>query len=248
MSNLYFSPKHFLTAACICGAMILPVSSTMAGTGEPATAVSTNDLVAGMTYGDWGAAWWQWAVSIPIEDNPLSGSEGTDCSEGQGSSPVFFLGGTFGDEDEVVETPVIVDVSRECAVPAGSYLFFPIINALTHNADEPFAEAAQREDVASLVTSFVDVDSLKVTVDGKKIQGAKNLIDFRAQSPNFTFTLPENNVISDNSGRFDGTADGYWMMLKPLSLGEHEVRFAGNVVVEGEVVFGLDITYMLTVE
>jgi hypothetical protein len=240
---------RFLTAACVCAAMALPVSSAMAGGGGRAAAVSPNELVAGMSYGDWGAAWWQWAVSIPTENNPLSGSEDSDCTEGQGSSPVFFLGGTFGDTDEVIETPEIVDITRECDVPLGSYLFFPIINVLSHSADEePIeVEALQREDAAFLVANFVDVDSLEVTVDGKTVRGAKNLSEFRAQSPNLPFTLPEDNVLGAAPGRYHGTTDGYWMMLEPLSPGAHEVRFLGNVVVEGEIVFGLDITYDLTI-
>ncbi|MDJ0806849.1 MAG: hypothetical protein QNJ78_08445 [Gammaproteobacteria bacterium] len=254
MNNNYFNPIRLLTAACVCTALTLPVSSAIAKDRDHhgrAEAVSPDEVVAGMNYGGWGAAWWQWAVSIPIEDNPLTASKDTNCSEGQGSSPVFFIGGAFGAEDEVIETPAIFEITRECVVPVGSHIFFPIINAITHNANEDDlieVEAAQREDVASSISNLVDVDSLEVTVDGKKVEDAENLSDFRAQSPNLPFTLPEGNVFEDPPGRYHGTADGYWMMLEPLSPGEHVVRFLGNAVYEGEVVFGLDITYYLTVE
>src|SRR5713101_9232359 len=46
----------------------------------------------GMTYGEWSAAWWQWAFSLPVDHHPLFDT--ADCSAGQ-SGKVWFLGASF---------------------------------------------------------------------------------------------------------------------------------------------------------
>lgn len=70
----------------------------------------------GKTYGQWAAAWWQWALSAPTPVNPLVDPVGADCAAGQSGS-VWFLAGTFGGA-----------VTRTCNVPVGRSLFFPVAN------------------------------------------------------------------------------------------------------------------------
>lgn len=69
----------------------------------------------GQTYGEWTAAWWQWALSIPADRNPLLTS-GEFCGEGQ-SGPVWFYAGNFGWDEE-----------KFCTVPKGKALFMPVYN------------------------------------------------------------------------------------------------------------------------
>jgi len=40
-------------------------------------------------------------------------------------------------------------------------------------------------------------------------------------------------------------ADGYWVMLPPLSAGSHTIHFAGGFTSSG---FSLDVTYNITVQ
>src|SRR4051795_4739769 len=37
----------------------------------------------GATYGQWSAAWWQWALSFPLSDHPLDPARDQPCSAGQ---------------------------------------------------------------------------------------------------------------------------------------------------------------------
>src|SRR5258708_30783707 len=67
------------------------------------------------TYAQWAEAWWQWCFSLPVTAHPLFDT--ADCSAGQAGS-VWFLGGNF------TGTPV----TRNCSVPTGTALFFPILN------------------------------------------------------------------------------------------------------------------------
>lgn len=94
-------------------------------------AIPPGESVFGMSQGDWGAAWWQWAMSMPISFDevdpiihPFNDPTGEACGNGQGDGPVFFLAGTW-----------IGPVERRCKVPAGQALFFPIINVECSTAE-----------------------------------------------------------------------------------------------------------------
>src|ERR1019366_10633013 len=76
----------------------------------------------GRTYGEWSAAWWQWAFSIPVASHPLF--DNGDCSTGR-SGPVWFLGEKFC----MPSSPAGCSgtVTRSCSVPASKALFFCIV-------------------------------------------------------------------------------------------------------------------------
>lgn len=87
----------------------------------------------GKTLGEWSAAWWQWAAAIPTDVNPLLDETGENCDLDQ-SGPVWFLAGTPGGAAE-----------RECTIPAGKAVLFPILNLLFFNCpDEDVSEAEIR--------------------------------------------------------------------------------------------------------
>ena len=51
-----------------------------------------NSKPYGLAYSDWAGKWWQWAISIPSNINPLTDNTGTHCAERQ-QGPVWFLPG-----------------------------------------------------------------------------------------------------------------------------------------------------------
>src|SRR5437588_12909771 len=73
-------------------------------------------LPGGLSYPQWSAKWWQWEWSTPFAINPVFDTTGIDCGVNQ-SGPVWFLAGTSG-----------FNATRNCIVPAGKMIFFPIIN------------------------------------------------------------------------------------------------------------------------
>jgi hypothetical protein len=92
------------------------------------------------------------------------------------------------------------------------------------------------------------VKLVKVTVDGIEVP---NISDYRFQSPLFNLSLPENNVQGVPAQEVQGVSDGYFVMLKPLPRGEHEIRSTGSlaeVTVEGTQNFASDVIYHITVE
>jgi hypothetical protein len=83
-------------------------------------------------------------------------------------------------------------------------------------------------------------------------QPVTNLFDHLERSPEFAFWLPPtNNVVQywgyDLAGTIDpAVADGYWLMLAPLTAGQHVLCFRGTVGAPFN--FSTDVTYSLTVQ
>ena len=205
----------------------------------------------GHTYGEWSAAFWQWATSLPVDNNPLFDAPGTDGSEGQVGN-VWFIGGTF-QSTEVGPGNFVASADRTITIPEGTSLFFPIVNAEADtfaDADpsDPNLDAILRAK-ANALADAINKGKLYLVVDGKKVN---QLAKLRAESPlSLIAPLPENNLygpeFTGEAGAF--VADGYYAMLKPLSVGTHTIEFGGYVNARKllGITFKLDVTYTVTV-
>lgn len=221
--------RRRLAAAALVTVMLVGIPTKAEAKNLNPGVISPKASPHGMTYEEWAARWWQWALSAPVPVNPLLDTTGEDCAVGQ-TGKVWFLAGTLGSGS----------VTRTCTVPVGTALFFPVLNS-AFIATEPFeTESYVHEQVTARVDTY-DVSSLAVEVDGKSIEG---LGSYRAHSPTFDITLPENNLFGAPAGTYGpSAADGYWLMLRPLPPGEHTVHIHG-VFPNGGV---LDVTYTLFV-
>ncbi len=232
--------RHVVTTVgIVVGLALLPASSVSADDDEQAGIYSPEENVFGMSYGDWSAAWWQYVLSIETGANPVFDTTGINCDIAQSSAPVFFLAGAGAEP-----------VTRTCTVPAEKALFIPIINVECSTVEPaPFFGSTAQELRTCVARSIngVDEDTLKATIDGKSVQ---NLTDFRAQSPLFDFTLPAANNFFGLAGVTSGSSmsDGYWLMLKPLSPGNHVIHFEGAYVSGPAAGFSQNVTYNLIVK
>jgi hypothetical protein len=93
--------------------------------------------------------------------------------------------------------------------------------------------------------------SMFATVDKKPVSSQ------RADTPVFTFNLPEDNVFGDPelAGEYTAVADGVSASLPPLSKGKHTIHFGGDFpnapvggCTEGTGAFKEDTTYKLMVQ
>ncbi len=184
----------------------------------------------GVSSGDWGARWWQWALNVPAATNPLFDETGASCAEGQ-AGEVWFLAGNFGGT-----------VVRDCTVPAGKDVFVPVLNSFQCiEADNPYYDTADKI-LAAFDGMFRNVNA-SVQVDGV---AAKDPLSYRARSAAFTLTLAAGNILDAPPGDYPGCfSDGYWVMLRPLSSGQHTIHFTGSMVIPQPM--SLDVTYHLTV-
>lgn len=135
---------------------------------------------------------------------------------------------------------------NECVVPAGKMLFFPLlaIAGLTHQR-EP--EHSLRNYNRSFINSTRE---LQVSIDGTDISTLVSLeprvTPLRAASPAgfFTLDLPENNIFGVAAGQsYEAVADGFYLLVAPLSPGAHTIKF-GRISRN----FAADVTYNLYVE
>jgi hypothetical protein len=217
---------------------LIATSTIRAQTLNPGIIDPTNTY-EGKTYGDWSAAHWQWVYSLPTDKHPLFDTG--DVSVGQ-TGGVWFLGGTYTtttDANGVIYGTAV----RDCTIPQGKALFFPLIDAESSIAEGNGTSYAQL--LASSQALIDGVDTLSCTIDGQTVS---NLTSYRASSDLFTWgPLPTNNVFGDPADFPAGltsqaVADGYYLLLQPLTPGSHSIHFTGGV--PG---FQLNITYNLTV-
>ena len=180
--------------------------------------------VAGRSQAAWSGAWWQWALSQGTNTSPLLDRTGANANVRQ-YGDVFFLSGLLG------YTLDPVTASRTFTVPAGKHLFFPVLNGAADNIDvvPPVSEQQLRDWAAGGFDSYRDVFAV---IDGKPVT---QLTDYRQRSPSYGLVLPKDNVFQPLSpGYQDGVviedqiSDGIWVMLSPLSPGDHTVAFGGK--------------------
>jgi hypothetical protein len=226
-----------LMPAVVLGALLLAGAAGAPG-GKPDNGCLGNPGVLppqsnphGHSYAEWSALWWKWALSMPLDQHPLADT--APCSTGQ-SGGVWFLGGSF----------VSAEAERNCTVPPGKAIFFPVLNTECSTIEpDPFHGDTAAE-LSACAKGWVDGATGVCGVDGVPVQ---NLEMYRVQSPLFTFgPLPANNVLfidvpPGTTGQ--SVSDGYWLMLAPLSVGQHTIDVVG-VFANG---FTFHITYNLMV-
>ncbi|HBP64057.1 MAG TPA: hypothetical protein DD730_07265 [Desulfosporosinus sp.] len=167
----------------------------------------------GKTWEEWTADWWRWALSIPKDRNPGYDETGQKSNANQVDPNVWFLVGTYGGSAE-----------RSFSIPAGKALLFPIINFTTSYAEEP-ALKTESELILRAKTDIDDITHKEASIDGLKLVQVDR---YRVSSQPFDMTLPENNVFGAKAGPTRAVSDGYWIFLKPLSMGEHTIHAAGS--------------------
>lgn len=187
----------------------------------------------GLKYSEWTTKWWQWAYSLPEDDNPVADDTGKNCANNQ-DGPVWFLAGSFGGK-----------VTRECTVPGGVGILVPIINVACDSATEPDLDT--EEELGECAKSDQDtVIEKELSVDRVEIA---NLDEYRFQSALFDLQFPENNIAGVEPQTAKAKSDGYWVLLEPLPPGEHEVHFKAALGDPSDVgsIFAVDVLYHLTV-
>jgi hypothetical protein len=111
-------------AVLAAAALVLTVSPAFA---QSEHVVPPQARPFGRTYGDWSAAWWQYVFSIPTPQNPLFDTTGAQCHVGQSGNVFFLVGSVLGTTDPIV---------RECTIPPGRMLFFPLVTLEDNVAEE----------------------------------------------------------------------------------------------------------------
>lgn len=170
-----------------------------------------DDKPYGLTFGQWTVKWWEWAFSVSITNNPILDETGKFAGINQ-NGPVWFLAGTIGDEKKVAH--------RTCCIPREKAILFPVINYVyTH---EPIFKT-DAELVEYVAKDIDDIVIKQAVVDGILVP----IFRVHAEPHPFFLKVAEENKLNIPIGVNKAAADGYWVFLKPLSQGGHEIYFHG---------------------
>lgn len=202
----------------------------------------------GMSCSQWADAWWQWGWSFSQDINPVLDPTGENAAQGQSGS-IWFLAGTLGWEAE-----------RTVTVPCGKSMLIPVVYSAWINlpalGDAPWSPEQEVFARAYTAGAIDEVVAVFCTIDGAAVQ---NLPAYRCQTPlgeAFMISIPENDIMgvvglpTVDGGTFQaGTygpavQDGIYLMLPPLPVGQHEIRF-GSLALSG---WDMDVTYHMTVQ
>jgi hypothetical protein len=215
----------------------------------------------GKSWEKWTATWCNWLLSIPRHKNPAVDESGKNSSQNQNDANVWFLAGTFGNN---------IPIRRKCTVPKSKAILFPIADK-----EDSFAEDRDlkyEEELAMRARISMDrLICLQLIVDGKRLP---NLREYRVLSEFFDLTFPENSVYEDEVRAgipYRAVCDGYWVFLRPLTIGLHEIYFSAKIflpkddevtkqimnspiyssvaeVIDKNSILNIEVTYELTVK
>ena len=220
---------------------IAAIATSLLATNPNPGIAPPNSKPHGASYAQWSAAWWQWAFSLHayVPLNPLLATGAVDCSYGQ-TSDVWFLVGTVASGNTY----------RNCSIPTGTWLLFPVFDAWCDNVG--VSPPATIDQLKQCAADYVVVTELHASIDGVPVS---NLSAYHAAYAPFGYTVPAvDNMLqyfgADMPGKdwpttyaWPAATDGYWLMLNPLPPGFHTINFGGT----NHYGFQIDITYAITV-
>jgi hypothetical protein len=198
----------------LCGAWVGAALAAPHATPPQPLVLPLTAQVEGKGYAQLSAAWWQWALSLPVE--PYLDPDGRFCALGQ-DGPVWFLAGTDGS----------FDTRRECSVPTGKYLFLPVINMLQQT---PLGVKKGKTVMscdrlqASVAVNNDYLASAVVLIDGVPV---KNVASYRARSDG-CFPMYPDLPEDDRYITPLAASDGYWLLIPPLPMGKHTIVVGAN--------------------
>jgi hypothetical protein len=207
------------------------------GNGGDPRIVPTSAVIEGRTYHEWTAAWWQWVTAFAPDANPATDTTGEFAGQGQ-SGAVYFLAGTFGGS-----------AVRAISVPFGRYFWLPMatsewdtVPGIPNPLELP--DPLSIPDIRRIAASMSNDTVVTCTIDGVRVNNPRQ---YRVRSPVFSMNMdPDFAEFGGYPTSYIRTAvaDGYWLMVKPLPVGRHTIRFTGRNARFG---FALDVTYNITI-
>lgn len=236
---------QIIFAVCLVGVLLFALAPAATVQAVNPSIIPPNAAPPRYSYSKLAGMWWQWALKPPLSQSPVTDLTGERCADGQ-SGKVWFLAGTFFGEDPV---------TRTCTVPQDKILFFPVFNVVW-SATEP-DETARMARLA--VKNYMDGAKprfFSTEIDGVPItQTVNEWQPYRIYQPPslkslpiFDLTLDAENIFGLPAGTIGpASTDGYYLMVAPLSPGEHMVHIQVKDFEHPDKNF-VNVTYKLTVK
>jgi len=176
--------------------------------------------------------WWKWALSYNSTASPITDTTGERCGEGNVAKDMFYLASTIGGS-----------VERSCEITDEQEILLPVLTAFcyvggTCLTDQVVNDTKQMEE--ETMKALESVSGIDATLNGKPL----NLEKSRVTTELFKLEATSNNPYGLPDGEYKAVADGYFVLLKPLNEGKHELNFKGSLP---QFSYETDVTYHLNV-
>lgn len=215
--------------------------------GNPGIAPPQSDFL-GHSYSQWSVAFFQWVYSLPTTHHPLFDT--ADCSVGQ-RGDVWFLDGRLGGQGFPTTgrnctvpagTALFLDLAASTRDAEGCDPTDPTVILRTNETKAELQQSAHDNLNAFLGTRHIVIDGVEVQGLPQCDPAHPTTCDspYRVQARPFDRKIPAfDNILmledgicyEDPTGRgksyqvHGAVADGVYVMIKPLSAGEHTIRF-----------------------
>jgi hypothetical protein len=203
-------PGRAVLAALVFVGALLPANADWYDSDQT---LSDEEIVAltGRTITDWGNAWWKFAFDHP---EFLTDTTGEFGSLGDIRGPVFLAQGSGGE-------PFRARVD----VPRGEYMLLPVATYIWTFFD-PCAEIRCARKIINENFIGGGIRDVWVKIDGKPVKDiASHLVRVDRHNPQ-VFLVDAGPIQDDGyGGILPALQGGYWVMLEPLSPGQHSVAF-----------------------
>lgn len=190
----------------------------------------------GIPYVQWVIKWWQWDLAIPVQDHPNTNYTADKCSRGQvQDSPVWFLSLPFGEEQSA---------DRICSIPRDKAIISGLLSAECDLSDK---RITNDEEMKQCAKEGDDFGTIQVSLDGKDLNYDMNAN--RIKPAFFNITFIKDNFFQAPLGTFRSVVDGYYLFLKPLPPGDHELKYKVSVLNPTKTEFNYfqEVTYHLKI-
>lgn len=186
-------------------------------------------------------AWLQWVMAQPDASGPITDQTGEKCAVGQ-QGQVWFLAGNYGG------TTV-----RECDIPAGKKLFFPLLNRWCVFPSEHYPDEESIAADLPFIQELYDWDrdnacELTLRLDGQELMDYDTMYEdlYIRLGELFDLELHPEHWASHAfaGGVMPASGAGFYVQLQPLSAGDHVLELGGTNCANG---FNVDVTYLLHV-
>jgi hypothetical protein len=181
--------------------------------------------------------WWQWLLSIPASQSPLTDNTGQRCMHGQ-RGDYWFLAGKFTGGN----------TTSSCTIPAGKKILLPIGNSFCF--PDPSFSIQQCYDAIEADSRSYTTLELFINTDDRADLIAPMVFEGEANACGeacWDFAVPRNGLAGFKPGLYKATAAaGNWAILD-LKPGFYTVRSHSVSVSDLFGRFETDVTYKLTI-
>lgn len=203
--------RKLLGVAMVVALMMTWTGSALATTPTEDQFYPPDSSPGGMTLGAWQGLYQIWLNEIPLGQNPLFHPNGPRNCELQPGN-VVFLGASGSD----------------CDIPAGAAMAFSTTFWECSTAEglgDTWSELRHCA-VDNFRTDF-SAAGLTMKVDGYKLLHQRR---WTSITPGEIIRFPKNNIWGADPGKSKSVTKGLFYVLKPMSSGDHHVRFHVNDV------------------